>query len=385
MPNVLILGGRAPVALDHARRFAQQGWCVHVADSIACRLSGWSRSVSSTVRLASPRDDGAGFAAGLNAAITRHAIDLVVPTCEEVFYLSRHRAALPASCRVLADDFGSLRRLHSKWDFQTLARECGGRPPASAAVQSIGEARDWAAGQPLVLKPEFSRFGVHVRLYPHGVPDLAPPLAAMGRWVAQHFCSGTELCSYSVADRGRLLAHAVYRPQHRLSLSASYYFAHHHSPAIRAFVDTLVARIGFTGQISFDWIDPGNDSPQVIECNPRAISGVHLFGMDDALPAALSGTHDGVVVPGHSRARMLAPVMLTAGLAQALRQGRLAQWRADFRAADDVLARPGDISPCAGGLADIAAYTRLAFQRGCTLREAATRDIEWDGDLPAAA
>ena len=40
--RVLILGGRAPVALDHARRFAAQGATAFVADSIPCRLSGTS-------------------------------------------------------------------------------------------------------------------------------------------------------------------------------------------------------------------------------------------------------------------------------------------------------------------------------------------------------
>jgi hypothetical protein len=53
--NVLILGGRAPAALDHARRFAHQGWTVRVADSIPCQISGASRAVSATLRVASPR------------------------------------------------------------------------------------------------------------------------------------------------------------------------------------------------------------------------------------------------------------------------------------------------------------------------------------------
>src|SRR5205823_2144052 len=166
MPNVLILGGRAPVAADHARRFAAQGWTVHLADSIPCRISGWSRAVRSTVALASPRFDPAGFIATLAGAIRRHAIDLVVPTCEEVFYLSRYRPALPSSCRILADDFDQLRTLHSKWVFLGAAGACGGNPPDSALVAGIAQAREWANGAPAVLKPEFSRFGVHVRLYP---------------------------------------------------------------------------------------------------------------------------------------------------------------------------------------------------------------------------
>lgn len=380
MPNVLILGARAPVAADHARRFAQQGWTVHVADSIPCRISGWSRAVRSTLALASPRFDPAAFVAGLSEAIRRHAIDLVVPTCEEVFYLSRYRHALPSSCRILVDDFDKLHSLHSKWEFLRLARECGGMPPDSAVVGSIGEARDWARGLPVALKPEFSRFGVHVRLYPEGIPADAPELAEMGRWVVQHYRRGQELCSYSVAERGRLTAHAVYLPKYRLRRSSSYYFAHHASRRIEEFAARFVARQRFTGQVSFDWIDAGADTPAVIECNPRAISGVHLFGAADPLPAALAGDAPGLVLPSTRRARMIAPVMASAGLAAALAQGRVGQWRDDFLAADDVIGVAGDRQPLAGASADLASYLLLALRRRCTLREAATRDIEWDGE-----
>jgi len=383
MPDVLLLGGRAPVAADHARRFAHQGWNVHVADSVSCRVTGWSRAVRSSTPLASPRYDPAGFVTGLAEAVRRHRIDLVVPNCEEVFYLSRYRHLLPAGCRVLADDFDKLRALHSKWDFLQLADACGGHPPPSARVRSIGAAREWAAGAPTVLKPEFSRFGVHVRLYPDGIPPDAPELAEQGHWVVQRYRRGQELCSYSVADRGRLVAHVVYLAKYRLNRSSSYYFVHHASARIAEFVTRFVARQRFTGQIAFDWIDAGGDTPSVIECNPRAISGVHLFGRDDALPAALDGSASSPVLPSAGRPRMLAPVMATVGMAQALAQGRLGAWRRDFLAADDVLGIPGDRGPLAGAIADLGAYALLSLRQRCTLREASCRDIEWDGEALA--
>ncbi|GGX87833.1 ATP-grasp domain-containing protein [Massilia dura] len=377
MRSVLILGGRAPVALDHARRFAAQGWRVVVADSVSCRLAGWSRAVAATVRLAPPRHAPAAFVAGLNAAIARERIDMVVPTCEEVFFLSRYRSALPAGCRIVADDFDKLRLLHSKWEFARLA---GSHAPATALVDSVEQARDWAAGRPLVLKPEFSRFGVHVRLHPRGMPATAAPLPALGAWVAQAYCEGTELCSYSVATRGRLTAHALYRPVHRLHRSSSYYFAPHACEPIRQFVAALVARLDFTGQISFDWIDTGDGHPRVLECNPRATSGLHLFSEQDAVPAALDGTHPACVTPQGAQARMLAPVMVSAGFAQALAGGRAGQWLRDARGARDVITAPGDRAPAAGALLDMAWFARTAWRQRCTLREAATSDIEWDGE-----
>jgi len=380
MPNVLILGGRAPAALDHARRFAQQGWTVCIADSIPCQISGASKAVRATLRVASPRHAPAQFAADLRRIVQDHAIDLVVPTCEEVFFVSRYRHHLPAGVRVLAEDFAKLRAVHSKWQFLTLAQDCGADVPVSARVQTLDAARAWAAGRPVVLKPEFSRFGVHVRLYRNGIPDDAPPLADLGAWVVQTLVNGQEFCSYSVVDRGRLLAHALYRPDWRMSTSASFYFAPVRIDAIRAFVANFARKLDFTGQLSFDWIQQADGRVSPLECNPRATSGCHLFGPDDALPAALAGTLDGCIEPSPGLPRMVAPVMASVGLMHALGHGTLRQWRHDWHAAADVLTVPGDRAPLWGAVSDMAAYARLALQRRCNLRQAATQDIEWDGE-----
>lgn len=383
MANVLILGPRAPAALELARSFAHAAWTVHVADSVSCRLGAWSKAVFQAHRLPSPRVDTAGFVAALSRIAAAERVDLIVPTCEEVFTVSRYRQALPRSVRVLAEDFETLRALHSKRRFLELARDCGARVPDSVAVTSLEQAREWAGDRPLVLKPEYSRFGVHVRLHPDGLPADAAPLGLGQTWVAQRFHAGTELCSYGIADRGRLLAHAVYRPAYRLARSSSFYFDPQPTPAIREFVARFVARLGFSGQISFDWILGEDGVPTVLECNPRAVSGVHLFAPDAPLPAALMGADMACIDAGAGRARMIAPVMLGPGLVQALRDGRGAQWRRDWARAEDVLSPPGDRAPTWGALVDVAAYAGVALRRGCSLREAATRDIEWDGeDLP---
>lgn len=384
MPRVLVLGGRAPAALDHARRFHRQGWEVLLADSISCRLSGWSHAVSATVTLPSPRYAPAGFVAALDKAILRHAIDLVVPTCEEVFYLARYRDRLPRGVRVLADRFDTLRTLHSKWKFVGVAEGCGAVVPESRRVASLAEARAWAGSMPLVLKPEYSRFGVHVRLYPDGLPARAPELPVAGAWVAQRYQRGRELCSYAIADRGRLLAHAVYRPRYRVRRSSSYYFDPCQSPRIRAFVAAFVARMEFTGQVSFDWIEREDGEVAVIECNPRATSGLHLFDAADALPAALAGEVDHCIEPVRPQAAMIAGLMVSAGLCQALSTASVGRWWRDYRRARDVITVAGDRLPLAGALRDLGAYAGLALRQGCNLRQAATRDIEWDGECLAS-
>ncbi|WP_295034226.1 hypothetical protein [uncultured Microbacterium sp.] len=380
MPNVLILGGRAPVALDLARRFAHAGWTARVADSAPCRISGSSVSVASVVRLASPRREPERFAADLEGAVRAHAIDLVLPTCEEVFHVARWRHRLPEHVSVLAEELGTLRRLHSKAEFPVLAAEHGLDVPETARVRTLREARAWAQGRGVVLKPEFSRFGVHVRRYASGIPQDAPELGEGGAWVVQELLTGDERCSYAVAHRGRVLAHAVYRPRWSMPGGASFYFAPARDDLIRAAVRRLVAGIGFTGQISLDWIRQADGRIRPLECNPRATSGLHLFGADDPLPAALAGELDGCIEPIDPPPRMIAPMMLTEGLREAVRTGRIAQWAADRRAAQDVLAVAGDRAPLRGGLHDLAGHARRARAARQSLREAATADIEWDGD-----
>jgi hypothetical protein len=150
------------------------------------------------------------------------------------------------------------------------------------------------------------------------------------------------------------------------------------------FVSSFVRKLAFTGQISFDWIQDEDDSVTVLECNPRATSGLHLFAADDAIPAALTGEADACVAPTGSRPSMIGSVMLSAGLGSAIRQSTLRQWWRDYRRADDVIKGPGDHRPQAGAMLDLFSYVRLALAQRCNLRQAATRDIEWDGEeLPA--
>ena len=183
----------------------------------------------------------------------------------------------------------------------------------------------------------------------------------------------------------------TYRPAYRLHRSSSYYFDPVAHPGIRDAVARLVRGICFSGQISFDWIVDSAGHAVALECNPRATSGLHLFGRDVDVPAALLGDvavdgNDEACNASYGRTRMIAPVMLTAGLSGALRSGGLAQWRADWRRATDVISVAGDRAPHAGAMGDLASYVRLAMQRRCSMREAATRDIEWDGEaLPAVS
>ncbi|HXZ06659.1 MAG TPA: ATP-grasp domain-containing protein, partial [Paraburkholderia sp.] len=153
--------------------------------------------------------------------------------------------------------------------------------------------------------------------------------------------------------------------------------------AIRGFVERFARKLDFTGQLSFDWIQHADGRVSVLECNPRATSGCHLFTLDDPLPAALDGTLTTLIEPSSRAPRMVSAVMLSAGLIDAVKRGELRRWARDYHAASDVIGTPGDRGPIAGAIRDLGSYARLALAQRCNMREAATQDIEWDGqELP---
>lgn len=376
--RVLLTGARAPIALDLARQFAAAGWQVHSADSQPAHATAASHAVTAHHRLPAPRQQPQAFVQALAQLCQTQAIDLLVPTCEEVFYVAHGRAQLPAHTRVACMDLPLLRQLHSKWEFLDLAAAAGLRVPASARVHSIDQARQWAGSRPLVLKPEFSRFGVDVRLHRDGLPSRPPPLD--GRpWVAQALLDGQEVCSYAVAHQGRVLAHAAYRPGWRMARSASYYFDALDNPDILAQTQALVAALDYSGQIAFDWIVDAHGQATVIECNPRGTSAIHLFAGNDALVRALDGSGLHCRQPAAGSAAMLAPMMWLHAAPLALYRGLWPRWQHDWHRASDVLARGSDRAPRGQVLRDLAHYAASALRSGGSLRAASTVDIEWDG------
>ena len=145
----------------------------------------------------------------------------------------------------------------------------------------------------------------------------------------QSFRAGRELCSYSIAVNGELRAHAAYEPGYRLARSSSYYFDPVAEPRIESFVERFVRKTAFTGQISFDWIRGADGRLSVIECNPRAISGLHMFERTAPLPQAIiGGPLASRISPVNPQARMIGIFMLTAGLVSSIRAGHLGAHRA---------------------------------------------------------
>ena len=384
MPErILITGARAAVALDLARECRLAGYEVHLADSTPCRMARASRAVTAFHPLASPRFQPDRFRQDIWALAQALAPVRIIPTCEEVFHLARPSIAGVLGDRLFAPGLNVLAVLHDKHSFSRLAERAGLAVPETHAVTS---ARDLAAfaneAARWVFKPCFSRFGARALVGPSAAMLAGVKLHPGDRWVAQRRIEGEEYSFYAVAQAGRIAAFAAYGSPWRLSGGASFAFM----PAPDIVEQTLLhaasvlAEItGLTGQLSCDAMVDASGRAWLIECNPRATSGLHLLTGSGVLASIITGAAEGPLL-SHRRPRYLLAAMCSYGLEAAARQGRWLSWWADFCSGRDVVGAPSDRLPFAGAILDMLAFKRQAARAGLTTAQAVTADMEWNGE-----
>jgi hypothetical protein len=383
--RVLVTGARAPAALDIARSLRAAGLEPHMADCVPVWSARLSNAPAAVHRYGSPVRDPAAFAADIRDLIVRLHPVLIIPACEEVFHLAALAEADDFSDRLLAPTPDVLTTLHSKSRFAALCDRLFLPAPETVETASReGLAAFAGTSADHVFKPVWSRFGSRTLIgpTPAALDAIAPTPDAP--WVAQRRVQGEEVSFHAVCHAGRLTAFAAYRCDWRLPGGVGYVFRPtpaNEAAALRAMAETLAAFAG-TGQIACDAIIDGDGRPWLIECNPRATSGVHLFGRGAAFGQALLGRG---VAERTDGVRHVAPALWRYGLPEALRQGRMGDWRTQRREGRDVLAVPGDPWPAVGALIDAAAFSQRALASGRTLTQAMTADIEWNGPLDPAA
>lgn len=372
--RVLILGARAPACLEWARAFRAAGWRVGVGDSLAWTVTRFSIATHDYLRLPEPIANPEAWIAALRAAVIERGIDLVLPTCEEAFYLAHGRTHIP--CRVIVPDFALMHRLHHKGWFAEMIR---GWPVEAPETHLLEAPEDLAVFAPSsgdwVFKPAYSRFANRALIRPRSADLSRLRPSSQQPWVAQRFVDGREHCSYSLLVDGRLNAHACYQPRYRVGRGSGIWFEPTDPAPIRAFLEHFGRATGYTGQVAFDFIETADGTCRAIECNPRATSGVHLFDdQPQALVAALLGA-EGLLTPTPA-ARQVALAMLLFAAHKHLFDARF--WD-DYRQARDVISRPGDRATLPAQIPGLLEIVGRALWKRCGLLAAATADSEWNG------
>jgi len=371
--NILVTGARAPIAADLAKAFRVAGHRVWLADSLRWAVASGSPYAESYLHLPAPRRDWDGFVATLIRECTRHAIDAIVPTSEEVFWLAAVRPRLPQSVNLRTSQLELLKQFHDKAAFASLATKLGYGAPENHVLHSRAELVQMRDPQNWVFKPVYSRFATQTLIGPkvEELQAIAPTLERP--WLAQTRIVGREVCLYNVADRGRLLLHVAYEPAVRFGKGASIYFSETDDEALRRMAADFVEHTQFTGQISFDVI-AGENGLVAIECNPRGTSGVHLAAQSPAvLAAALLGQGTALQTLSTEPRMLLGPWLLQS-------PGMI------FRARDRALwarARDALCSAKIGWTQQLAAMAEmswLALRARTSVAVVSTADIEWNGE-----
>jgi hypothetical protein len=377
---VLITGARAPVAIDLARSFRAAGREVHLADCVTPWAARGVRPRIPIHALPPPRSQFPVFRKAMTDLVSKLKIALIVPTCEEVFWLAEAAARDGYADRLFAPPPALLRRLHSKAAFAQYAAELGLDVPETQVLDASVEPN--ALLRPLdeiVLKPEFSRFGTHTVIAPTAAQLAVACPTPQRQWVAQRRIEGVEICSWAAVHMGEVTAFAAYRPRWRHGKAAAFQMEAVDIPAVQAVTSRVAEATGMSGHLSFDLIVTASGQAFPIECNPRAVSGLHLFDADPALAQAIMGHQSGLEPIAGSK-RHMAAAMALLGLPVALKTGQLQAFLADWRQSADVIDRERGGLVTLGCLADAARFAWQATRSGRSPAGETTADIEWNGE-----
>lgn len=371
--NVLVTGTRAPASMDIIRSLIKQGYQVYSADSLNFPLGRFVSGLKQHFTIPKPNRNLSQFISALKTILINYKIDLVIPTCEEIFFVSQSHDELSKYSRLLCEPFDRLNPLHNKYTFNQLALDYGLNAPKSWLLTTQEDKKKIPENETIVLKPVYSRFGSHVILKPSSKTIKELPLTRP--YLAQAFLPGKEYCSYAIADQGKILIHSCYHPKYTAGPAAGMYFEPASIPSITQFIAIFCERYNFSGQIAFDFILEENET-FVLECNPRATSGFHLIANQISWPSILQRqTQDSILSP---QPFMLGLGMWLHGFSH-FRKNRK-QFIADYRKAHDVLKEDAYPWLKLKSLITLADITLCMIKEKKSFHQASTDDIEFNGE-----
>jgi predicted ATP-grasp superfamily ATP-dependent carboligase len=380
MTNILLTGGRAPATLELARAFHRAGHTVFMAESLINHLSEPSNSIKENILVPPPRQETRSFLSALREIILQKKIDLLVPACEEVFYVAMGCDQLP--CKVFVDSIERLHTLHNKWTFILKAIEHGLPVPETILIGHLDDLlHAYAQWRGLVLKPVYSRFAARTLVLP-SLNQAVSKLTYESPWIAQEHVEGRQICTYSVIHGGHVTAHTAYLSEFTAGQGATIVFQHIDHKQTFEWVKAFVQATYFSGQIAFDFMETPEGKVYALECNPRATSGVHLLASHSEFINSFFNETMDCITPVDQRSYMLSTAMLMYGLPASLLSGKIGRWLKTFFSSNDVIWDSKDPKPFLLQSRGISYYLKSARRNEISPLEASTFDIEWNGEKP---
>ena len=281
--RVLVTSSRMPFALGMVRQLADAGHEVYAADDYERSPGSHSKYLSRALRLpVGPRDDTEEFIADARAD-RRRARDRRDRAGVRGGLLPLDPARAP---RARGDDLRRPVRVARAPARQgRLRAACAAPRPAdprdggrhlrrASCAQAIGRFDRYFA------RAVFSRGGVALLTNTGPLAGLLDRRRAIRRrrqpWLVQPFVEGETVCTYTTVHDGRSARTCMYRIPRQWHHSTGIQFESVDGLESLRLIEPIVAELGYTGQISFDFLVT-DDGLSFVECNPRATDGLLLL------------------------------------------------------------------------------------------------------------
>jgi len=267
--RVLITCPRAPVTIEWIRIFNRAGHEVILVDSLTMPIAKYYKKTK-FIEVASPRLNFEQYKKEMLKLIAK--VDWVIPNCEDIFYLSQIRESIKGDAFLFMPESSLLFGLHHKF---TVSNYLNNHVvfPKSRVLESKEQI---VMDENKILKPIFSRFGKSVIRNISQKEIEKIEVSPKFPWLEQERIEGKAFCNYALLLEGKVLAHVAYEPQYLLNGAAATYFEPYDDERLVAFIEQFAKETNYNGQVAFDFIDNG-ENLCLLECNPRATSGLHLL------------------------------------------------------------------------------------------------------------
>lgn len=379
--RILVTTTRMSFTLSVIRKLGKAGHQIFASDTFDDTPGNHSRFAAEHFVTASPRFATRQFIDDIKKLVHDKKIDLIVPSMEEVFYIGKHLDELKQVARVFASPFEKLAPLHHKAQFQALAASLGLRVPGTVAVTSPAELKEAMTKFPKwCARPSFSRGGATL------FANTGPRKDAMtfeqcdpspdNPWLVQEFIEGTDLCSYSIARGGKVIAHCCYETPVEVDESYGVEFLSVDRPEALKMIQAIVAHQGHEGHISFDFKQTA-DGPVFIECNPRCTNGAILMPGEHMAEAITSD-------PPPDKLMLTPPgekAQIAYGVAATLfdHPKDFPKNLKDFLTVKDVYIDRHDLLPALYAFLCFRRFDKIADHEHTSLIDAMLEDVTWNG------
>ena len=357
-----------------SRRFHEKGYEVFIAETSSHHICRHSNAVKKHFVVPSPRFQPDEFIKTLVEICKTEKIDLVLPTFEEIFCLSKGKDLFPKHTKVFFEDYDTLDHLHNKWLFNQKIKTLGFNAPKSYLISSQEDLDAAPLSSSYILKPSYSRASLKIiKADPSNPPKVK--INPLNPLVVQEYITGKKYCSYSIAHEGKLSAHTTYPVGFSIDGNSCLSFKAIEHPGVEKWVKTFAEKEKFTGQLAFDFIESASGELYAIECNPRGTSGLHLFQEKDNLPQAFFSA-ESLIKPTCGFSKKIAWGMLLYGW----KGENLLGFVKNFVKVKDVVFSKSDIKPFLFQPSLFLVYMLRSLKLRESLPAMFTFDIDWNGD-----